>query len=221
MCPPDPQRAHHRQMHRFHLTSCLPPLRLFLDPCTAPVTSRLVTFSAPSGLLAQRSWLYPGFDSCLSMSSHSIVLWPLVRPYVRSSCGIARAAMVGGAGFVREVSHGTAIGCALVVTNYKCAERQPRLTTSCSTRQLAWLPGCVLQLSTGVRTGGHLHPGLAGERLPKQRPKPRLCSRRPRGRATSRALLARPRCEARALSLCDSHVTRRTRTIVIKARVSE
>ena len=39
------------------------PLRLFLAPCSAPVTSRLVTFYACSGLLVQRSWLYPGVDS--------------------------------------------------------------------------------------------------------------------------------------------------------------
>ena len=36
------------------------PLRLFLAPCSAPVTSRLVTFYACSGLLVQRSWLHPG-----------------------------------------------------------------------------------------------------------------------------------------------------------------
>ena len=40
------------------------PLRLFLAPCSAIVTSRLVTFYACSGLLVQRSWLYSGFDSC-------------------------------------------------------------------------------------------------------------------------------------------------------------
>ena len=40
------------------------PLRLFLAPSSAPVTSRLVTFYACSGLLVQRSWLYSGFDSC-------------------------------------------------------------------------------------------------------------------------------------------------------------
>ena len=46
---------------------------LFLAPCSALVTSRLVTFSARSGLPAQRSWLYPGFDSCFSWSSYSIM----------------------------------------------------------------------------------------------------------------------------------------------------
>ena len=40
------------------------PLRLFVAPCSAPVTSRLVTSYACSGLLVQRSLLYPGFDSC-------------------------------------------------------------------------------------------------------------------------------------------------------------
>ena len=40
------------------------PLRMFLALCSAPVTSRLVTFYACSGLLVQRSWLYSGFDSC-------------------------------------------------------------------------------------------------------------------------------------------------------------
>ena len=52
------------------------------------------------------------------------------------------------------------------MTNYECAERQPRLTASCSTREPAW----TVWLSIGFRTGGRLHPGLAGERLPKQRP---------------------------------------------------
>ena len=52
------------------------PLCLLLAPCSTLVTSRLVTFSARSGLPAQRSWLYPGFDSCFPWSSHSIVLWP-------------------------------------------------------------------------------------------------------------------------------------------------
>ena len=62
------------------LARLLAPLRLFLAPCAAPVTSRLVTFSACSGHLA-RSWrpvVYSGFDSCLFMSSHSVVLWSLV-----------------------------------------------------------------------------------------------------------------------------------------------
>ena len=90
----------------------------------------------PSSSPGAASWLYLGFDFCLSKSSHSVVLWPLSDPMC-----VARAAMVGGAGFEREVSYGTAIGCVLVVTYYECAERQPRLTTSCSTRQLAWMPG--------------------------------------------------------------------------------
>ena len=61
-------------------------------------------------------------------------------------------------------------GFTLGSTYHECDERQSRLTTSCSTRQLAWMPGCMLRLSIGVRTGGRPHPGQAGERLLKQRP---------------------------------------------------
>ena len=45
--------------------------------------------------------------------------------------------MVGGACFEREVSYGTAIGCALVVAHYVSGCRQPRLPTRSSQRQLA------------------------------------------------------------------------------------
>ena len=63
--------------------------------------------------------------------------------------------------------------------------RQPRLTTYRSKRQLACCClGVGLRQGKGVRTGGRLHPGLAGERLPKQRPKPCSCFRRPRGCGT-------------------------------------
>ena len=58
----------------------LAPLRLFLAPCTAPVTSRLVTFSARSGLLVQRSLLYPGFDSCFPRVRTALYLGPLSDP---------------------------------------------------------------------------------------------------------------------------------------------
>ena len=64
MCFLDSQRAHHRQMQRHHLNlACLAlrcPPHPFLARCPAPVTSRLVTLSIRSGLLAQRSWLCPG-----------------------------------------------------------------------------------------------------------------------------------------------------------------
>ena len=74
------------------------------------------------------------------------------------------------AGLEREMTYGTAIGVALGVPYYECAEQQPRLPTCSSTRQLAWMLGCMLRLCIGVRTGGRLHPGQGGERLLKQRP---------------------------------------------------
>ena len=64
---------------------------------------------------------------------------------------------------------------ALGSTFHEFDKRQQRLTTNGSTRQLALMPGCTLWLSTGVRTGGRLHPGPAGERLLKQRPELFLC----------------------------------------------
>ena len=104
------------------------PPRLFLVPCTAPVTSRLGTFSARSGLLAQRSWLYSGFNSCLSKSSHSVLFGP--RPTrCAKKLGHCASCCVGGAGFVKEVSYGTAIGCALVEAFYATACGKPFLET--------------------------------------------------------------------------------------------
>ena len=50
--------------------------------------------------------------------------------------------------------------------------------------------GVLLQQGKGVRTGGRLHPGPAGERLPKQSPKSYSCSY---GRPGS-WLTGRPRC---------------------------
>ena len=79
MCPSDPQRAHHRQMQRHHLNfarlALLCPAHPFLAPCSAPVTSPLVTLSIRTGLLVQRSWLYPGFETCFSLRLHCVVLW--------------------------------------------------------------------------------------------------------------------------------------------------
>ena len=227
------------------------PQHLFLAWCSAPVTSRLVTFSARSGLLAQRSWLYPGFDFCFPRV-RTALYFGLARPYVRTagalreplglwcwlrergvlrhcerlrpSGGLLRERVAAAAhaylqqqaaactatpgclpskgkrvrtggslhpGLTGErllntaqtsssdcwitsarmpracehrwprerMTYGTAIGFAPVVPYYECIEQQPRLTTSCSTRQLAWMPGCMLRLSIGVRTGGRLHPG--------------------------------------------------------------
>ena len=77
----------------------------------------------------------------------------------------------GYLGFVLGMAHGVEYGFALGSTLHEFDKRQQRLTTSGSTRQHPLTPGCTLWLSTGVRTGGRLHPGLAGERLLKQRPK--------------------------------------------------
>ena len=85
----------------------------------------------------------------------------------------------GYLGFVLGMAYGVAYGFALGSTFHEFDKRQQRLTTNGSTRQHALTPGCTLWLSTGVRTGGRLHPGPAG--VPKQRPKPCSCFRRPRG----------------------------------------
>ena len=78
----------------------------------------------------------------------------------------------GIAGFTEEAIC-TVLCCAPVFLYCDITCRQPRLTTSRSIRQQAWIClGVLLQQGKGVRTGGRPHPGLAGERLPKQRPKP-------------------------------------------------
>ena len=83
-------------------------------------------------------------------------------------------------GLVLGLAYGAAYGLALDETHQECDERQPRMSTSGRTRQLARTPGCTLWLSVCVRTGGRLHPRLAGERLLKQRPFS-CWFRRPRG----------------------------------------
>ena len=85
----------------------------------------------------------------------------------------AHAAMVGGAGVETEMSYCTVLSGARVFLNCVITCRQQRLPTSRSKRQLAW--GCLgvgLWKGKGVRTGGRLHPQLAGERLLNQRPDP-------------------------------------------------
>ena len=98
--------------------------------------------------------------------------------YTRGSQGsvclttpIAGPSRCGYLGFVLGLACGVAYGFALGSTYHECDKRQPRLTTSGSTRQLALVSGCTHGLSVGVRTGGRLHPGQVGERLLKQRPK--------------------------------------------------
>ena len=77
----------------------------------------------------------------------------------------------GGAGFDRKASYCSASDCAQVVAFIECG------LVACTTK-----PGCLPCQGVGVRTGGRLHPGLAGERLLKQRPKLFSCLfRRPRG----------------------------------------
>ena len=106
-----------------------------------PVTSRLVAFSACSGLLVQRSWLYSGFDLCFPRGFAQCSLWPSLTLCSKQIGHCARCCF-GGTGFVREVSYGTAIDCALVEANDENDWRQQRTSTCSSKRQLAWLrPG--------------------------------------------------------------------------------
>ena len=85
-CLPDPQRAHHRQMQRHHLTPCLLSLArcaLFLAPVLC--NPCLLAWASPHDLvdLAWYSWCpgeYPGYDSGPLKSSHIVVLWSLIRP---------------------------------------------------------------------------------------------------------------------------------------------
>ena len=83
----------------------------------------------------------------------------------------AHAAMVGGAGVETELSCRNVLSDAQVIRYCVSTCRQRHLPTSRSKRQLAW---CCLGgwpvLGQGVRTGGRLHPGLAGVRLLKTTP---------------------------------------------------
>ena len=137
--------------------------------CYVLVTSRLVTFSACSGLLVQRSWLYSVFDLC----------FPRVRPVfflalVDPMCKADRA--------LRE----------LLFWRYRLSERgvlrhcnRLRPSGGLSRERLAAAAhlylqqqaaacmasrGCSPLKGKGVRTGGRLHPGPVGERLLKKRP---------------------------------------------------
>ena len=149
MCPSDPQRAHHRQMQRHHLilTPAWPsrcPLRLLLVPCSAPVTSRLVTFYACSGLPVQRSWLYPGFDSCFPRV-RTVFFLALPDPM----CEEARALreLLCWRCWLRErVVLRLCNCCALVEAHEVNVWRQQRTSICSSKRQLAWLrPGVRLR----------------------------------------------------------------------------
>ena len=89
MCPPDPQRAHHRQMQRIHLTPCLPGSPWPIVPCSWLPCSAIRVFSP--GDLLRMIWLtwhgIPGalaniLDTTLATlrSSHIVVLWSLIPP---------------------------------------------------------------------------------------------------------------------------------------------
>ena len=139
------------------------PPRLFLAPCTAPVTSRLGTFSARSGLLAQRSWFYSGFDSCLSKSSHSVLFGP--RPTrCAKKLGHCASCCVGGAGFVKEVSYGTAIGCALVEAFYATACGKPfwRLATADVPTEILG-PHLAARIVPATKPNGRVRPSAIGQ----------------------------------------------------------
>ena len=145
--------------------------------CHVPVTSRLVTFSACSGLLVQRSWLYSGFDLCFPRVRTVFFLASLT--LCSKQIGHCASCCFGGTGFVREVSNGTVIDCVLVEANDENLAAAAHLYLQ---QQAAASPGYSPLKGKGVRTGGRLHPGLAGECLLKQRPKLLSCLlRRPRG----------------------------------------
>ena len=139
MCPSDPQRAHHRQMQRHHL---IPTPACPRAPCSAPVTSRLVTFCACSGLLVQRSWLCPGFDSCFPRV-RTVFFLAVPDPMCKDARALREMLCWRS---VREVSYGFAIDCALVEAHDVNVWRQQRTSTCSSKRQLAWLrPGVRLR----------------------------------------------------------------------------
>ena len=196
MCPPDPQRAHHRQMQRLHLTRCLPGSSCPFAPCSwprapPPVSSRLVTFSA------------------CSSSSHSVVLWfrgtcesrhfavlawrlrcPVALCPTAPLCFPTAACMVSAAASSYHSRHcpaaassstkglvdpsASSLSLQLSLLLVWRPRRRPSLEDFCVLRRVqtgttAWCLGP--HEAVGVRTGGRLHPGLAGERLLKQRPK--------------------------------------------------
>ena len=94
------------------LARLLAPPRLLLALCYALASSRLVTPSTRSGLLAQRSWLYPGLTPVFPRD-RTASYCGLARPYVRSRCYV-ECCNGGGAGFDRKASYCSASDCAQV-----------------------------------------------------------------------------------------------------------
>ena len=98
------------------------------------------------------SWLYPGLTPVFPRDRTALYCG-LGRPCVRSCCYV-ECCNGGGAGFDRKASYCSASDCAQVVAFIECG------LVACTT-----MPGCLPCQGEGVRTGGRLHPGLAGERL--------------------------------------------------------
>ena len=175
-CHPDPQCAHHRQT----LTPCLPG-SWPKAPCSWLPCSATRVFS-PGDLLRQIWSTWRGVPGALSTllgmtppslkNSHNVDLWSLVRPTCaglpwykrmppwlavlawRQRCPIAMCSV--------------APDCSSTASSHVGSSVCPPAAASGSSHGVAWVVG--LCKGKGVRTGGRLHPGLAGERLLKQRP---------------------------------------------------
>ena len=102
----------------------------------------------PGAAILALSW----FETRFSLRLHCVVLW-LASLYVRSSCYVERS-IGGGALIDGKVAYCFAFGCAHEVASIGSG------CDACTST-----PGCLPCQGEGIRTGGRLHPGLAGERL--------------------------------------------------------
>ena len=167
MCPPDPQRAHHRQMQRIHVTPCLPGSSWPLVPC-----SWLPCSAIPLAWCSCCPVDFPGYDSGLTQRVRTTFsCGPLSDPHVRS-CRGASACRHGW--WCWRGDRDVLLHCSRTPECFSAASSHvgssvcPPAAASGSSHGVAWVLACGKAKASG--TGGRLHPGLAGERQLNQRP---------------------------------------------------
>ena len=161
MCPPDPQRAHHRQMQRHHLN--LSPARLLLSAAlvpgrSSPVTSRLVTTLRFLVLLLRFAWspvVIPGQVTGHTSALDLFCVLPLIPPMISVAGEIVERAVAVRC--VRRFGAGLESALAyyfgFVALIHEHDWRQPRSPSHSSKRQRTEaLPGCWASVKVGVRT---------------------------------------------------------------------
>ena len=173
MSPPDPQRAHHRQMQRIHPTPCLPGSPWSIVPCSWLPCSATRVFS-PGDLLRTIWSTWRGIPGALAnildttpatlRSSHIVVLWLLTRPICAELQGYKRMPP-----WMVVLAWRQRCPIAMCSVASKCSATAPGYVGSCvclpaaasgSQHGVARVFG--LRQGKGVRTGGRLHQGWQG-----------------------------------------------------------